>query len=120
MIWKCNIAFLFEEKMSAIFEYNCTEFAVWNNGGEIENYEITEQEFIELLKNEIMDTYNEHSPLHPANIEEIECTPQTELEEQQDWNQELLAKIEKTKELIKEYQEYPTYLLIQLKKLYKL
>jgi len=67
-----------------------------------------------------MDTYNEHNPLHPANIEEIECTPQTELEEQQEWNQELLAKIEKTKRIILEFQTSPNMVLIQLKKLYKL
>jgi len=45
----------------------------------------------------MLDTHDTHNPLHPANIEEIECTPQTELEEQQEWNQELLAKIEKVK-----------------------
>ena len=67
-----------------------------------------------------LDTYDEHNPIHPKNIEEIEVTPQTELEEQQDWNMELCAKIAKTKDLIKEYQEHPLYLLIQLKKLYKL
>jgi len=65
-----------------------------------------------------MDTYNEYNPLNPIN--EIECEPQTELEEQQEWNQELLKKIKKTSELIKEYQEHPAYLTIQLKKLYKI
>lgn len=40
-----------------------------------------------------MDTYNEYNPLNPIN--EIECEPQTELEEQQDWNQELVRKNKK-------------------------
>lgn len=50
------------------------------------------------------DDYIEGSfdPLQPANLNEIECTPQTELEEQQDWNQELLAKITKAKQQIAE------------------
>jgi len=67
-----------------------------------------------------LNTHDTHNPIHPANIEEIECTPQTELEEQQDWNQELLAKIEKTKHIILEFQTSPNMVLIQLKKLYKL
>lgn len=40
-----------------------------------------------------MDTYNEYNPLNPIN--EIECEPQTELEEQQEWNQELVKKNKK-------------------------
>lgn len=40
-----------------------------------------------------MDTYNEHNPLNPIN--EIEWDPQTELEEQQQWNHDLVAKINK-------------------------
>jgi len=68
----------------------------------------------------MLDTHDTHNPDRPANIDEIECTPQTELEEQQDWNQELLAKIEKTKQIILEYQTSPNMVLIQLKKLYKL
>jgi len=65
-----------------------------------------------------LDTYTEHNPLNPIN--EIECTPQTELEEQQDWNQELLSKINKTKAIILEFETSPNMVLIQLKKLYKL
>jgi len=42
-----------------------------------------------------MNTFNEHNPLNPIN--EIECEPQTELEEQQDWNQELVRKNKKLK-----------------------
>ena len=42
-----------------------------------------------------MDTYNEYNPLNPIN--EIECEPQTELEEQQEWNQELVRKNKKLK-----------------------
>lgn len=34
------------------------------------------------------DTYNTHSPLNPINQEDNE--PLTELEQQQEWNQELL------------------------------
>ena len=55
-----------------------------------------------------IDTYDEHSPLNPVNIEEIECTPQTELEEQQDWNMELLAKIEKMTNQLKKLAEIET------------
>jgi len=40
-----------------------------------------------------MDTYYEHNPLNTIN--EIECEPQTELEEQQEWNQELVRKNKK-------------------------
>jgi len=65
----------------------------------------------------IQGTFNNDNP---ANIEEIECTPQTELEEQQDWNQELLSKTNKTKAIILEFQTSPNMVLIQLKKLYKL
>jgi len=65
-----------------------------------------------------LDTYAEHNPLNPIN--EIECTPQTELEEQQYWNQELLSKINKTKAIILEFETSPNMVLIQLKKLYKL
>jgi len=36
------------------------------------------------------DTYNTHSPLNPINQEDNE--PLTELEELQEWNQELLKK----------------------------
>lgn len=36
------------------------------------------------------DTYNTHSPLNPIN--QLENEPLTELEEQQEWNQELLKK----------------------------
>jgi len=39
---------------------------------------------------------------NPANIEEIEITPQTELEAQQEWNMELCAKIAKYKKVIAE------------------
>jgi protein-disulfide isomerase len=42
-----------------------------------------------------MDTYNEHNSINPIN--EIECEPQTELEEQQEWNQELVIKNKKLK-----------------------
>jgi len=65
----------------------------------------------------IQGTFNNDNP---ANIEEIECTPQTELEEQQDWNQELLSKINKTKAIILEFETSPNTVLIKLKKLYKL
>lgn len=34
---------------------------------------------------------------NPANVKEIECEPQTELEEQQEWNQELVRKNKKLK-----------------------
>jgi len=61
----------------------------------------TEQKFIELLKQHKMnpDDYIEGTfdSRNPANINEIEVTPQTELEEQQEWNQELLAKVKKMK-----------------------
>jgi len=49
-----------------------------------------------------LDTYDTHSPMHPANIDEIEVTPQTELEAQQEWNMELCAKIAKYKKVIAE------------------
>lgn len=49
-----------------------------------------------------------------------ELPPLTELEEQQEWNQELLKKINKTKALILEFECSPNYLLIELKKLYKI
>jgi len=65
-----------------------------------------------------LDTHTEHNPKNPIN--EIECTPQTELEEQQDWNKELLSKINKTKAIILEFETSPNMVLIQLKKLYKL
>jgi len=42
---------------------------------------------------------------NPANINEIECTPQTELEEQQEWNQELLSKVKKMKAQLKKLAE---------------
>jgi len=43
-------------------------------------------------KIEIMiDTYDTHNPINPINQEENE--PLTELEEQQEWNQELLLKL---------------------------
>jgi hypothetical protein len=50
----------------------------------------------------MLDTHDEHNPKHPANIKEIEREPHTELEEQQEWNQELLSKIEKYKKGITE------------------
>lgn len=47
-----------------------------------------------------LDTYNEHNPRNPINQEEL--PKQTELQEQQDWNQELLKKIQSQKnDLIK-------------------
>jgi len=48
-----------------------------------------------------LDTYTEHNPINPTNIEEIEVTPQTELEAQQEWNMELCAKIALAKNQLK-------------------
>lgn len=42
-----------------------------------------------------MDTYNEYNPINPIN--EIECETQTELEEQQEWNLDLVKTIKKLK-----------------------
>jgi len=39
---------------------------------------------------------------NPANVNEIECEPQTELEEQQEWNQEL---VRKNKKLVKQLEK---------------
>ena len=39
----------------------------------------------------MINTYNEHNPINPINQEENE--PLTELEEQQEWNMELCAKV---------------------------
>lgn len=50
-----------------------------------------------------MDTYNEYNPLNPIN--EIECEPQTELEEQQEWNQELALKNKKLKSQLEKLAE---------------
>lgn len=47
-----------------------------------------------------LDTYNEHNPNNPINLEELK--KQTELQEQQDWNQDLLKRIQSQKsDLIK-------------------
>ena len=42
-----------------------------------------------------LDTYTDHNPINPINREENE--PLTELEQQQDWNQDLLKKIQSQK-----------------------
>jgi len=60
-----------------------------------------------------IDTYSEEQ-------EQELLPPLTELEEQQEWNQELLKKINDTKKLILELETNPKYLIIKLKKLYKL
>ena len=44
-----------------------------------------------------LDTYDTHSPLNPSNQEELPEAKYSELEEQQDWNQELCKKIHKMK-----------------------
>ena len=41
----------------------------------------------------MIDTYDEWNPNNPIN--EIETEPQTELEEQQEWNQDLVIKNKK-------------------------
>jgi len=47
-----------------------------------------------------LDTYNEWNPNNPINQEEL--PKQTELQEQQDWNQDLLKRIQSQKsDLIK-------------------
>lgn len=47
-----------------------------------------------------LDTYTEHNPINPINREEL--PKQTELEQQQDWNQDLLKRIQsQKKDLIK-------------------
>jgi len=47
-----------------------------------------------------LDTYNEHNHINPINQKENE--PLTELEQQQDWNQDLLKRIQSQKsDLIK-------------------
>ena len=47
-----------------------------------------------------LDTYNEWNPNNPINWEEL--PKQTELQEQQDWNQDLLKRIQsQKKDLIK-------------------
>ena len=47
-----------------------------------------------------LDAYTEHNPRNPINQEENE--PLTELQEQQDWNQDLLKRIHSQKsDLIK-------------------
>jgi len=55
-----------------------------------------------------MDTYTEHNPLNPIN--EIECNPQTELEEQQEWNQEL---VRKNKKLLKQLEKLAEILQLE-------
>lgn len=43
----------------------------------------------------MIDTYNDLNPINPINQEENE--PLTELEEQQEWNHELLLKLKRAK-----------------------
>lgn len=67
-----------------------------------------------------LDTYDEHSPLNPANM--CEQLPElSELEEQQEWNAELVSKIDKAKEqlayCISLVPEHQTLLLNNLNKI---
>jgi len=49
-----------------------------------------------------LDTYDEHNPLNPINKPDFEDISYTELEEQQEWNQDLLKRIQSQKsDLIK-------------------
>jgi len=74
------------------FEYYEDEFFVfYYNTVPKSQTQATEQEFIELLKqHKMLDTYNEHSPLHPANIN----VQLDELEEQKQENFKLRMKIQ--------------------------
>lgn len=55
---------------------------------------------------------------NPANKEEL--PPLSELEQLQEDYSDLRKKLDKAKKIIIEFQEYPNYTLIELKKLFKL
>jgi len=79
-IWELDTAFEFSSCVPNFCYSNS-----YNYNGDFAMYRIlygktrvTEQEFIELLKNQkMLDTYNEHNPDHPANQIEVEAEIET-------------------------------------------